>query len=388
MRETTPASASSGASEAIGHIPALDGLRGIAIGLVLWHHAPDILGFHLYRSRFWVSSKGGWLGVDLFFVISGFLITSILLRTRGKPDALKTFWIRRAFRIFPAFYLYISVAALCLFTYIGFSPDDPLGRDPRPWLPYLFYLGNFEIMRTTYPIGELAILWSLAIEEQFYLVWPMVVLSLPLRRIAVVCAYIITLAPLVRIAMALTLGPRGIYVFTLGRADTLITGALLALLLARPARRDRVLQWARRLALPALLILLYTVWVPYHVTKPGQCPRYWVVIGYTWVALSCAVLVALTVKASPLVRLVLANRPLMALGRISYGVYLWHFLVGDLMNTFLKNHHLELTAPIKGILWIALSITAASLSWHLFEKRILKYKNRFAYRVSPSPTET
>ena len=135
---------------AFEHLPGLDGLRGIAILLVLWHHAPHIFapGNAIYDSWFWRASASGWMGVDLFFVVSGFLITSILLRTRERHDQLRVFWIRRALRILPLAYLYLFVLMGAAFS--GADLDEL--KNPRVAFMYFFYLANLRIAAGGWPM--------------------------------------------------------------------------------------------------------------------------------------------------------------------------------------------------------------------------------------------
>src|SRR6201996_3771215 len=186
------------------YIPQLDGLRACAI-----------LGVFLYHSP--LHFKGGWAGVDLFFVLSGFLITRILVSHREMPikQYFGTFYMRRARRILPP-YIALMVVVSLLF---GFS-----------WVPTWYaYLGAMNFPRVGPP--ELSMLWSLAVEEQFYLFWPFVVLFFPRRRLAWVAVSLILTAPLLRaIATPLLTDHWAIYKQTPFRMDCLATGALIGIL--------------------------------------------------------------------------------------------------------------------------------------------------------------
>ncbi len=163
------------------HLPEVDGLRGLAILLVLWYHAPFLfrqLPEFSAEQTPWSTlgligrmSLGGWIGVDLFFVISGFLITLILLRIKDRAGSTLAFWGRRGLRILPLALLYLAV--LIGLTSIG----DPLNMIPSfdGWAWYALYLGNIHIAMYGWQPLAVMILWSLAIEEQFYLIWPFIV---------------------------------------------------------------------------------------------------------------------------------------------------------------------------------------------------------------------
>src|SRR5688572_4277989 len=173
----------------------------------------------------------GWVGVDLFFVLSGFLITGILLDTRGSDRYFTTFYARRTLRIFPLYYLVLFLGLVVL-------PNFPeahqaltgVGDNPPPQWPYWLYLTNFSIADRGWAHGWLDVAWSLAIEEHFYLVWPLVIWLCPPRVMAALCAVIILAEPAARIfARATNVDPLPIYVLTWFRVDGLAIGALLAL---------------------------------------------------------------------------------------------------------------------------------------------------------------
>src|SRR5688500_14259012 len=221
-----------------GVIPALDGLRGIAIILVMLHH------FTYIRPTSGIDGLIGsvmffcWSGVDLFFVLSGFLITGILLDTRGSEKYFTTFYARRTLRIFPLYYLVLFLALVVLPNFPALhamlTAQEETGQVvmPAQW-PYWLYLTNFAIADRGWVHGWVDVAWSLAIEEQFYLVWPLVIWLCPPRVVAVLCAVILVAEPAARVFL------RGaeeepvlvlpIYVLTWFRLDGLAMGALLAL---------------------------------------------------------------------------------------------------------------------------------------------------------------
>ena len=182
-----------------GVIPALDGLRGIAIILVMLHH------FTNYRPTSGIDGLIGsvvfflWTGVDLFFVLSGFLITGILLDSRGSERYFTTFYARRTLRIFPLYYLVLFVAFVVLPQFPAVNAVLTGQVDLPPQWPYWLYLENFSIAARGWVHGWVDVGWSLAIEEQFYLVWPLVIWLCPPRLLALLCAAIIVAEPIARV---------------------------------------------------------------------------------------------------------------------------------------------------------------------------------------------
>lgn len=253
-----------------GYVPAIDGLRGVAIGLVLLYHAPWIFGLHALADGSWVwrASYGCWIGVDLFFVVSGYLITTILLDRRGTPSYLGTFWIRRALRILPLSFLYLAVLGA---NAASGNPTGALEAFPG-WGYYLGYVGNLYIAATGWKPLPLMILWSLAIEEQFYLVWPLFTRGASLATLRWLCAAMVVVAPAVRLAEAATRGYPAAYVDTLGRIDALAVGCALALWTAEPAGRAAATRYCALLLPLAVTLLIASVALRFG---PSDAPFNW-----------------------------------------------------------------------------------------------------------------
>jgi peptidoglycan/LPS O-acetylase OafA/YrhL len=207
------------------HLPQLDGLRGIAILLVLFQHSP-------LHSLF----PFGWTGVDLFFVLSGFLITGILLTTTGTPRYFLNFYARRALRIWPLYFAFVAFA-------FGIAPllFSALARQDHNLLPlYLLYLQNFAQAEGLAGPAILGVTWSLAIEEQFYFVWPFVVRFCSLPKLGWIAAAVISVSPLLRYALIrIGASPQFIYVATFTRLDALAIGALIAIFDKKACLRSR-----------------------------------------------------------------------------------------------------------------------------------------------------
>ena len=205
-------------------MPELDSVRGLAILLVVFYHGYfwtyNTIGLHGFAKAFVEATRPGWLGVNLFFVLSGFLITGILLHAKSKNDYYSRFYTRRALRILPAYY------GLLLLLYVT-------GLKPRSYLLLsFFYMAN---LTTVFGVPQVyTVLWSLAVEEQFYLVWPTVVRRLSPRMLERFALGIICVVPVLR-AIAFLMGrPNGLSLYTWFVADGLAMGAWLAVYVRNP----------------------------------------------------------------------------------------------------------------------------------------------------------
>jgi peptidoglycan/LPS O-acetylase OafA/YrhL len=319
-------------------VPQLDGLRGLAVLLVVFAHAWDgVLPYHRQLvDGTSVRSGGGYFGVQLFFVLSGFLITGLLLQavTRDGRVDFRAFYIRRARRLLPALLLVVSVyTAYVLVTRTGVARASGLGSSLRA----LLYVENLDPLLTGIPSdGWLGHTWSLAVEEQFYLLWPLVLL----------CGYRVWgrsgVAALAALAIVLTVVARHLFVhvglgdgnYFVMRWDALMLGALLA---ARPVRLPRSAGAVGFLGLAA--------------------SAFYLPAGQTWVFTLGAAVSGLAVCTAVQFRW-LAWRPLCYVGTISYGLYLWHVLL-------LRFGY----PPVPTVL---VSVAAAALSFHLVERPFLR----------------
>ena len=361
------------------HAPALDGLRGVAIACVMLYHQTLIAGSPGALDRaFAFLPLGGWAGVDLFFVLSGFLITGILLDARGGEGYYRSFYARRALRILP---LYYAVAALCFVVLPHF--DHPkaerfaLVAGDEAW--YWLFLSNVPIaLRGAFRHGVMDVSWSLAIEEQFYLAWPLVVALLPRRRLAGLCAALVGFSLLWRTG-ALLLGahPVAVLVLTPGRLDGLAVGALVAVAARGPGGLARLRAWSGPAALGAAAVLAaVAAGGGLDPLRPAMQTA-----GYSaFVVLAGALLVrTLTAsRASALARM-LERAPLVVLGRYSYALYLFHLPVRAAVRDTLFARGWPLTAggsylPAQLAFYAVSTGAALALawaSWHLLEKRFL-----------------
>jgi len=357
-------------------ILALDGARGVACLLVLLHHCGRGTGDSLAAKFFNRMSAAGWVGVDLFFVLSGFLITGLLLEGRGTPGGLRRFWSRRALRILPLAYGFLAL--------VFFSP---IWRD-EPWHPALYaeqvwfwsYANNWlALSNPSLDHGVLGHFWSLAIEEQFYLVWPIVTLLLAPRHLGRLCVLILG-ASLIGHLVAAAQGASTDLVCSLtpARLDGLMAGAWLA---TRPYTRDpsAPVRAPYRALLHASWILAALLIVTTRGLPAGN--RVVLSVGLSALALIFALFLAGLMAAPPgaLVRRVCEARPLASLGRISYGFYVLHAPVVAL----LRKHWAPSgsLADCLGFFTAALVVSTvlATASWFGFERPLLRLRPRGSF---------
>jgi peptidoglycan/LPS O-acetylase OafA/YrhL len=378
-----------------GFIPALDGLRGIAILLVLFHHVT------IYRPDSgmdgWIATLplSGWWGVDLFFVLSGFLITGILLDSRNSKNYYSSFYARRALRIFPLYYLILllGLVVLPLFPELHRVIVGPY--DVPPKLPYWLYLTNFSIADRGMVHGWLDVAWSLAIEEQFYIVWAPVVFLCPPRYLGILCTGMLLFGPLARTsAIANGVQAEDIYVITLFRLDGLAMGALLAWAQrhARLPASGTPTAIAAALGIGGLLAIVITTgdawwWQP----RMQQ-------IGFSLCALTGAAMLvgAVTMPESNWWPRFLSAGWLRAFGKYSYCLYLIHLPIQRVVREYVfeprEYNYLFPTPWVSQIIFYVLAVAPAfllaRLSWAVFEGPILRLKSKFPYEPAAQPAVT
>ena len=333
-----------------GQMPALDGLRGVAILLVLMHQFDLVASPHAID----LALDAGWIGVQLFFVLSGFLITGILLDTRDRPGYFRGFFIRRVLRIFPLYYAAL-VATL-------------IAGNTSVWL--WTYLSNFH----QHP--ALPHFWSLAVEEQFYLVWPLVVWLAGRRRVIAIGGVMVIAAIAARVVIRARVGAEATYTWTPCRMDALAVGAMLAAFVrgdgAALLERSGVFVAGAAIALGGLLLG--------RLLRIGATMQ---LAGYTVIAAGFA-LVLVGALVSPAAERVLAWAPLRRIGAYSYGMYVIHFP----LHVYVGLPLLRRIAPDGGtpaalgylIVASAATFVAAAISYHVFERRFLALKDRLAPR--------
>ena len=377
-----------------GRIPVLDGLRGIAVLMVMVFHFWGYLtetGTMLWERVYSTAAGMGWAGVDLFFVLSGFLITGILYDSRSDPHYYQVFYARRIVRIFPLYY-----ASLALFFWVmpfilrllhhqelSVTHDSALAR-LFAWSYLLnWYEGLKQFSVMPLPLQHF---WSLAIEEQFYLVWPFLVLTLARRRLMALCGGLMALAFALRVLMYWIHIPTAAYTLTFCRADALAIGAIVALSVRDPRDWKTLAKWAPFLALSALCgVVVVRALNPLCTAGPGQSPNlFMATLGLSLVGtfFGGCLAMAICLRQESLTHRFLGSSFLRFFGKYSYCLYVCHFpfvvflaKAGLDSNKLTKLLHSELLAivAINGIAFAA-TIAIAFASWHLFEKHWLKLK--------------
>lgn len=366
----------------------LDGLRALAICLVLFHHYSQKMGNTGLGDQFFFNlSNSAWIGVDLFFVLSGFLITGILYDAKGSPSYFRTFYIRRSLRIFPIYYVMLLVIFVIL-PFFQHSIVDSYTLANQKW--FWLYGSNYLTALKAWPDIAVAHLWSLAIEEHFYLLWPVVVFFGNKRQLLIGGAALVVGAMLFRFYAAThATSADSIYVMTHYRIDTLVTGGLLALGWRTPAIRSALERHAGK-ATAVLLIaivagLTTSLGFDWHHWSPVQQAA-----GFTLIALFFAAghVVCLQLSGDSIFYQILTCSPAIWLGRLSYGMYLFHRPI-EVVAMELGLHpglHIQKGVPnwtyvLVYILGNALATALlAWLTWNLFEKHILRLKDHFTYQ--------
>ncbi|MEI9941030.1 MAG: acyltransferase [Pseudomonadota bacterium] len=370
----------------LGHIAELDGVRGLAILLVLELH---LVASSLGPLRRLASA--GWVGVDLFFVLSGFLITRILRRALGTPSFFRNFYARRALRIWPLYY------ALMAFAFLGtrFLPEGlRIGADLFPF--YATFTQNLLGWKGFGP-WAIAVTWSLAIEEQFYFVWPLCVRYLDWRRLILLLVALLLIVPIGRfIGLASGVPPITVYTTTWFRIDTLGAGALAALLVDSPWRL-RVERWSVPVAVVALSVgSIFAVMVVggdrliIQVSAIGGRLALGYALTFSIFALGFSALVVLAASDRPsTLRRLFRNRVLRYLGKISFGVYLIHGMTILIAQTYLRDwlrqaglSGMRLSAVVVGSA-LAATFLLAEISWRFLETPALRLRRFFLVRPHP-----
>jgi peptidoglycan/LPS O-acetylase OafA/YrhL len=343
-------------------VPELDALRGLACLVVLiYHFKPRAMPF-------------GWAAVDMFFVLSGYLITGIILKYRGSKSFLLNFYARRGLRIWPIYYFtVIAIAALGPFL------PKPTNLAGLPY--YLTYTQNIQLYWSGH-VPEfspyLSHLWTLAIEEQFYIIWPALVCLIGVRRV-------VPLALLMAATSVLARAQGFDSWLLVARCDGFALGGILAALLAKPGSTQvRMFKLSRGFRVLAIVSLVYLAAVIARGDLPsfGRPPRGAAlpVLGLNALFLSIVGLVVLN-AGNPSLKW-LRNRRLCRVGTISYGLYMYHFvvlmLVGDIAHALGRRGK-----PFwMDVLMMVLTFVLARLSWRFIEEPLLNLKSRFAYPSS------
>jgi peptidoglycan/LPS O-acetylase OafA/YrhL len=353
----------------LGYVPALDGLRGFAILAVILYHAQVPL------------FRGGFIGVDIFFVLSGFLITSLLVRefySQHHID-LKNFYVRRVLRLGPALGVFLASFASLSLLMLGAEQARAHIIDT---LIALFYFTNWSWAFHIHPSHFLAHTWSLAIEEQFYIIWPLLLIAL-LRLIRshrnVIFAVILLLLSSWLTRIFLAVGGASLDRLYNGldtRGDELLTGCLLGIVLSsnlmnehRQHQLESVLKFIGPLSAISLIVCsIFMRWQSIYMYYYG---------GFLVIELSVSIIILdIFLSRKSLVNRILLMKPVVWIGRISYGLYLWHFLIFSTMRGLGFRRIDVITGGT------CLAFLVASASYYFLERPVLKLKSRLTPHLS------
>ena len=370
-------------------MPELDSLRGIAILLVLFFHGFNLDGALTQLSGpahvFAVLTFGGWTGVYLFFVLSGFLITGILLDSKNRPDYYRRFYIRRGLRILPPFYLLLLLLWLL--------PKTGLFEGRHVGWPFLclsfFYLANVTNLFGV--PAQYAPLWSLAVEEHFYLLWPTAVRRFSPRAIAYCAVAIFVLCTVFR-AIAFQSGWVSNGGYTWQVADALAIGALLGVL-SRGPLAERTAMFRCSLFCLVAAIALFSLGTPLGIWRGTTF--FGAVFRRTAVNVFFTGMLGATLLLGSSRWKWLVHRPVLQwFGEISYGLYLVHMLAFDFVNhwiiRFAPRAYAQLPSrfgltALRFVLSVTLAVGVAFLSRRYFEEKFLKLKDRWTPSPAPRP---
>jgi peptidoglycan/LPS O-acetylase OafA/YrhL len=373
------------------HIPELDGLRGLAILLVLiWHfgYNSNSAGGVRWLSRVMDLSWLTWSGVDLFFVLSGFLIGGILLDVRDSANYFKAFYARRVFRILPIYVAVVGIFYLCVAAQLPMrhAGSEWLFGPKVPWYEYATFTQNFGFSAGVPNLAYwLAASWSLAVEEQFYLVLPAIIWIVPRQKLPYVLGGAILAAPLLR--LFLNFRHKGLMVaaFTLMpcRADGLLLGVVAALLVRHAPFWER-LKDGRRWLVATWVVLLLGLSLAIVFKQANPLESFWMsTFGLSWLALFYLNMLFLgLIYSGGWLGGILRASSLRRLGTISYGVYLLHWPVLGLTFMIFRSKRPwaeTLAEHLLVLLAAALTIAVAFISWTFFEKPLLKIGRAVKY---------
>lgn len=338
------------------HYPVLDGIRGLAVLLVICYHVFQ-LGF-------------GWMGVDLFFVLSGFLITSILLDTKEDARYFSSFFIKRFLRIFP---LYFAVLTLYFLPYL-FAGGTAKATDS---VPYFLYVQNIVFsIRNEWPVNYLAPLnhfWSLAIEEQFYCLFPLLIYFVPRRYLLGLFILSVISSIACRYYFWTIHNPVASYAFSLCRSDGLVIGAISALFVRR----------FNHIHLGAILPIVLLFFAQMAISV--QFDHAWYqLIGYSVNAVFFAVLLLVSLTDFTLTRRVFEHPVLRHLGKYSYGLYVFHHIYFSQFEYYVQRMKLPYSTYIIIVLTLIATYVTARLSYAFFEKPILSFKDKLVRTAAVS----
>lgn len=354
------------------YIPALDGLRGLAILLViLWH----------YVIPFTWDVLPGWAGVDLFFVLSGYLITERLMISRGKPNYFSHFYRNRALRIFPLYYTFVIIFLLLIHFFVRKQNLPTLAPYVDHWPSFLIFTENWTFIRYQFPQDPSMLhLWSVAVEVQFYLLWPFIILLTPNTRFRIKAFPILVLCILLaRIILFLSIssGREKIYFNTFFRMDSFLMGSLLYQIhTARITIPGRPLRWGLLALLAALIAGTFIA------GDASPFNEFYSTAGFTLLAIFFAGVTHLAIHRQPnRIQTLLQGKVLRFFGKRSYCIYIVHVpillaIYGrlTLLGSQLWPGHTGFFHILAILLALALTLLVSVISYRYFESYFLRIK--------------
>jgi peptidoglycan/LPS O-acetylase OafA/YrhL len=359
----------------------LDGLRGLAVGLVVIGHYYQLYNWGNGILGFWLGRVAGMCapGLDIFFALSGFLIGGILLANRSSPALFKTFYLRRFFRIIPVYWLLLLSYLLVL----PFDEALKLGpvsylADPNPlpvWRYVLFIQNSIMVWKQSPDPAWLLVTWSLAVEEQFYLISPWLVKYFSPRVIAGLCVLALVGCPFLRYYSVMETGNQlGAAHLLVCRADALCAGLLAALLVHTSP--GWLMAHARGWAVGAMIFILGCALNPFFL--PDDILRKVILYPSAFALGNALVLLSLATNRAGMIARVLRGRALVHLGNLSYFVYLFH-LPFQYLAVSVFRHWTKAYDPAALALGVILTVLLAQVSRRRLEQPLLSYAHRFSY---------
>lgn len=369
------------------HFPQLDGLRGIAILMVLVYHFVAIspLPVTTFEKMVFILAKSGWIGVDLFFVLSGFLISGILIAAKDKENYFVNFYVRRILRIFPLYYLVLLVFFVVVPLSVDkLAPQLQIMKENQIW--FWTYLANWCVaINGDFNKTSGGYFWSLAVEEQFYIVWPFIVYIFSVTNFRKICVGLFIFCFCLRNLLLLNgVSTTSVYAATFTHMDGLLIGSWLSTVAIDPFFTEKIRPLLNRAALYAFAILV--VIVIYQGTF-----FFWDTLvasfGYTLLSIIFASILFESVLNNTKLNILFNTVFFKDIGKYSYAMYLIHVPVSKGLKSLFFNSEYIIILPLI-LKWFVFVVVASVItyfisyiSWNVFEKHFLKLKVHFESRV-------